>query len=178
MIAIALLAACGAAPARAVHSSPSSAATDGVSSAATALPALERSVDLDGAVLGGSDAAATLVISCASWCEHCHDELRVLAGVRAAHPTVRILGLNYRGHEAYDHRGNADAVRAYVAAHAPWLRVIPADDALFAAFGAPPRIPTMFVYDRAGHLAATYDVRTRKPPDAAELETLLAHLGV
>jgi len=55
--------------------------------------------------------------------------------------------------------------------------VIPADDALFAALGRPPKVPTIYVFDRTGGLAARYDRRQRKMPDAAELRALLGRLG-
>jgi thiol-disulfide isomerase/thioredoxin len=113
----------------------------------------------------------------ASWCEHCRTELDVIAKLRAQHPALRVLGANYKGHEEYDHRGSASAVRAYVAANAPWLRVVPIDDAVFAVLGRPPTVPTMFVYDHAGALIGTFDRRERTMPDAAELDALLRRLG-
>ena len=138
---------------------------------------IERSADLDGAPVGASAARATVVVMFASWCEHCKAELAVIDSLRAAHPRMRVLGVNYRAHEEYAERGNETAVRAYVAANAPWLRVIPADEALFTALGRPPKVPTIFVFDHAGALAATYDRRQVKMPDAAELGALLGRLG-
>lgn len=139
------------------------------------LAQLDASRDLDGATIGSSDAPATIVVVFASWCPHCRDELRVIDAVRARH-RVRILGVNYKGHEDYDHRGGSDAVRAF-ARDVPWLRVVPADDALFDLVGRPALIPTILVYDRAGALAERFDRRERAPPDAAELDALLARLG-
>lgn len=144
---------------------------------APAFAQLEAASDIDGTVVGPSDARATIVIVFASWCGHCRDQLEVIASVRAAHPETRVLGVNYRGHEEYDGRGNADAVRAYVARSAPWLRVVPAGDALFAAFGKPAKVPTIYVFDRAGVLAETYDRRERAMPDATELASVLQRLG-
>lgn len=139
------------------------------------LAQLEASRDLDGAVVGATDAPATIVIVLASWCNHCHDELGVLDAVRARH-RVRVLGVNYRGHEEYDHRGGSAQVRAF-ARGVPWLRVIPVDDELFGRLGAPPLIPTIYVYDRAGGLVATFDRRERAPPEQDELDAMLARLG-
>jgi thiol-disulfide isomerase/thioredoxin len=133
---------------------------------------LDASRDLDGAVVGDSD-APTIVIVFASWCGHCRDELGVLDALRQRH-RVRILAINYRGHEEYDHRGSSDAVRAF-ARDVPWLRVVPADDALFALLGRPPLIPTMFVYEH-GRLEASFDPRERRPPDRDELDVVLARL--
>ena len=122
-------------------------------------------------------ARATLVVVFASWCEHCHDELAVIAGLRAAHPALRVIGVNYRGHEEYDQRGNSEAVRNYVRNYAPWLRVVPADERLFDELGRPPKIPTMYVYDGGGALVQVYDRQLRDMPDRAELEALFARLG-
>jgi len=143
---------------------------------ATALEQAEASPDLDGVPIGHA-AQPTIVIAFASWCEHCHDELAILDHLRASHRSLRILGLNYKGHEEYDHKGSSADVRRYVAEHAPWLRVVPADDALFAAFGSPPKIPTLYVYDTRGALVETYDRSQRAQPDEPELEALLTRLG-
>jgi thiol-disulfide isomerase/thioredoxin len=139
------------------------------------LGAIEASADLDGKPVGHTNAAATVVIVFASWCQHCHRELDILAKLRT--PNVRIVGVNYKGHEEYDHRGNAQAVRDYVGHTAPWLTVVPADDTLFQRLGQPPQVPTMFVYDRNNNLVAVYDRRERALPDADELRDLLRRLG-
>jgi len=116
-----------------------------------ALDQLERSATLDGDrvndVAPGAAAPATIVIVFASWCVHCRDELAAIDQLRALHPGLRTLGVNYRAHEEYDNRGDAERVRAYVGDHAPWLVVVPVDDAVFAALGRPPKVPTLFVYD-------------------------------
>lgn len=138
---------------------------------------IDGSSDLDGAPIGASSARATLVVVFASWCEHCQRELAVIDSLRASHPRLRILGVSYQAHEEYAARGSPSALRAYIAAHAPWLRVIPADDALFTALGRPPKVPTIYVFDHGGALAAQYDRRHRKMPDAAELGALLTRLG-
>jgi thiol-disulfide isomerase/thioredoxin len=142
------------------------------------LAAIEASADLDGAVIGpGGEQATTIVIVFASWCTHCHRELEVLAKLRSSHPKLRVLGVNYRGHEEYDHRGNAQAVRRYVATRAPWLRVVPADDRLFDVLDRPEKVPALYVYDRNGALVARYDRRDRAMPDGAELRDLLRRIG-
>jgi thiol-disulfide isomerase/thioredoxin len=138
---------------------------------------IEASTDLDGTPVGAGEAGATVVIVFASWCEHCKDELAVLDRLRPAYPRLRILGVSYKAHEEYAARGNVTALRAYIAASAPWLRVILADEALFTALGRPPKVPTIYVFDQAGGLAARYDRRQRKMPDAAELGALLDRLG-
>lgn len=141
------------------------------------LALIEASFDMDGATVGRSPAKATVVVVFASWCEHCKSELEIVAQVRANHGHTRVLGVNYRGHEEYDRRGNAAAVRDYVATNVPWLRVVPAEEPLFAALGRPPKVPTIFVYDSFGNLVARYDRQERKMPDAEELDALLTRMG-
>lgn len=140
--------------------------------AAGALALVEAARDLAGHPIGASPAASTIVVFLASWCEHCAAELEALASVRAKHPEVRIVGVSYAAHENYDHRGNPAALARYGAAH-PWLPIAIADEALFAALGAPPMIPTVFVFDRAGTLVAQFDRRVHAEPTRAELETAL-----
>jgi thiol-disulfide isomerase/thioredoxin len=137
------------------------------------LAEIEATRDLDGRLVGATD-GPTLVIVFASWCPHCRDELVELDSIRSHH--VRMLGVNYRGHEEYDHRGNSVAVRAF-ADRTPWLRVVPIDDAVFTALGSPAQIPTMYIFDRTGALVQTYDRRARKPPSRDELVAVLARLG-
>lgn len=143
----------------------------------TLLAKLEASADLDGQLVGPSDAPATIAVVFASWCSHCKTELAILDGLRVSHPGVRVLGINVRAQEEYADRGSTEAVRAYVLASAPWLRVVPADDALFTALGRPPKVPTLYVFDRRGALVETFDRRTRAMPTADELDRLLRQLG-
>ncbi|HWU90679.1 MAG TPA: TlpA disulfide reductase family protein [Kofleriaceae bacterium] len=174
-LALAFVAACaGAKPPAPPVSDGRTAAQPSTPDPALAL--IEASPDLEARVIGRSDAPATIAIVFASWCGHCRDELDVLARVRAALPATRVVGLNYRAHEEYAGRGGEPALRAYVAAHAPWLRVVPAGEALFEALGRPPKVPTIYVYDRAGALAARYDRRDRPPPGEDELAALLRGL--
>ncbi len=141
------------------------------------LAKIEASVDSTGVVVGSGD-GATLVIVFASWCQHCHKELDILAKLRPAYPTLRVLGVNYKGHEEYAGRGSSEAVQSYVTANAPWLRVVPADDTLFTALGTPTKIPTLYVFDRAGTLVQVYSRSERAMPDADELRDLFRRIGV
>jgi thiol-disulfide isomerase/thioredoxin len=143
---------------------------------APSLQLVESTRDLDGALVGPSS-EVTLVVSFASWCVNCKVELDVIASLREQHPRVRMLGINYKAHEEYANRGSSDAVRAYIAASAPWLRVVPIGDDVFRAFGAPPKVPTIYVFDRSGALVETYDRRRRTMPDATELRALFTRLG-
>ena len=56
------------------------------------------------------------------------------------------------------------------------MRVAPIDEPLFTRLGRPPKIPTLFVFDRGGALIAVYDRRERPMPDARELDALFATL--
>jgi len=140
------------------------------------LARLEAAPDLTGTVVGTAESPATLVISFASWCGHCKAELAAIDALRAKHPGVRVLGVNYRAHEEYAGRGGSAPLRAFLA-RVPWLRVIPADEALFTALGRPPLVPTMWVFDRHGTLVETFDRRERESPNATELDALLVRLG-
>lgn len=142
----------------------------------TQLARIEASLDTTGAPVGAGD-GPTIVVVFASWCPNCHRELEVIAKLRPSYPSLRVLGINYRGHEEYKERGNSEAVRLYVAKHAPWLRVVPADDALFQLLGSPPLIPTLYVYNRAGELVEMYSRRERAMPDGDELRELLRRIG-
>jgi len=167
VVVLAGLVACGGPPAapRATPSAPTP----------PHLVAIEAAPDLDGVPVGAlpADQRATLVIVFASWCTHCRDELPVLALLHDERPDVRMLGLNYRAHEEYDGRGDAAAVRALVATDAPWLRVVPADDAVWASLGRPPKVPTLFVFDRDGALVRTFDRRSDAIPTLDELRATL-----
>lgn len=143
--------------------------------AAGTLAQLEASRDLDGQPIGTSEAPATVVIVMASWCSHCRDELGVFDRVRAQHPHVRWLAVNYKEHEEYDQRGNADAIRA-LARKVPWLRVVPAGDELYTAVGRPAKIPSILVFDHGGALVERYDRAKTGPPGERELDSLLARL--
>jgi thiol-disulfide isomerase/thioredoxin len=142
------------------------------------LAAVEAATDLDGVVIGPLDPAqiGTVAMVFASWCEHCRDELPVLTAFRDRHPTVRVLGINYRGHEEYDGRGDAAAVRRFVVELAPWLRVVPADERVWASLGRPPKVPTVYVFDRAGVLVRAFDRRAEPPPSLDALEAAVPGL--
>lgn len=143
----------------------------------TTLSMIEASPDLDGKIVGPSSARATIVVLLASWCGHCRVQLDQLAEIRARHPLTRIIGVNYKGHEEYDNRGNAEQLRAYAGEHVPWLRVVPAGEQLYQALGSPPFVPAVWVYSARGELLQFYDRRDREPPTAKEIEALLARLG-
>jgi thiol-disulfide isomerase/thioredoxin len=136
---------------------------------------IEAARDLDGAVVGPADprARATVAIVFASWCGHCRDEVPVLAALRARHPDVRILGVNYVAHETYAGRGGPVEVRAFVDELAPWLRVVPADDRVWASLGRPRLVPSLYVFDGGGALVHAFDGSVEGPPSLERLEQVL-----
>jgi thiol-disulfide isomerase/thioredoxin len=134
------------------------------------LAQLEASLDLGGNVIGASD-APTVVIVMASWCRACREELARFDQLRASHPRVRWLGVNYKQHEEYDGRGNASAIAA-LAHEVPWLRIVPAEEALYTAVGRPAKIPSVLVF-RGRQLVARFDRERRAAPTHAELDALL-----
>ena len=168
-VLVALLVGCGGAPAAPRATPPAPAL------APPHLVAIEAAPDLDGVTVGAlpSDQRATIAIVFASWCTHCRDELPVLAALLDERPDLRMLGINYRAHEEYDGRGDAAAVRALVASDAPWLRVVPADDAVWASLGRPPKVPTLFIFDRDGALVRRFDRQGARLPTLDELRAAL-----
>jgi hypothetical protein len=118
--------------------------------------------------LGAERGRATIAVVLASWCGHCHAEIAELAALRGRRD-LQIIGVSFPRHEEYDDRGNASALRAWQAAHAPWLPIVAGDEALWRALDAPPKVPTLYVYDRDGVLRAV--VRS-----AAELDAVLDQL--
>ncbi len=160
---------------------PASGGSGGTPRAAPTAPhadLLDAATDLDGQLIGrlAPTQRATVAIVFASWCGHCRDEIRVLEVLRANHPEVRFLGVNYIAHEEYDGRGDAIAVRDFVDQRAPWLRVVPADEGLWSGLGRPPKVPTIFVFDRSGALAKSYDRRVDPLPSFDDLDAVVTAL--
>ncbi|ACY17656.1 TlpA family protein disulfide reductase [Haliangium ochraceum] len=143
---------------------------------AAALPTLEAARDLDGHAVGAltSEQHATVVVVFASWCGPCRHELALLGELRADEPRVRIVGVN--AFEDYDDRSDEQRLRDFLASSAPWLRVVRADEPLMAALGQPSKIPTMYVFDRAGALVHSFRRDRRPPPDRAELSAAVAEV--
>lgn len=139
------------------------------------LRAVEASVDLEGSLVGPLDLtqSATVAMVFASWCGHCRTELPVIAALKERHPSVRVLGINYRAHEEYGGRGGPIEVRAFVSDQAPWLRVVPVDEVVWSSLRRPARVPAIYVFDRAGALVRTFDPRTNRLPTLEELEAVL-----
>lgn len=137
------------------------------------LAAIDASTDLDGVVVGASNDLPTVAIVFASWCGHCRAELRELDALRSER--VRILGINYKGHEDYGNRGGPAAIRAFAHDTAPWLRIVPVGEEVFGELGRPPVIPTVLVFDRRGTLIATYDPREHTPT-RSELSAVISKL--
>jgi thiol-disulfide isomerase/thioredoxin len=107
----------------------------------------------------------------ASWCGHCRDELAMLSEVHAERPALRIVGLN--AYEDWEGASDAATLAAYLAEHAPWLPVVRADDAMLAALGGVPKIPSLFVFSADGRLVEAYRRHERRAPAKDELLRLV-----
>jgi thiol-disulfide isomerase/thioredoxin len=116
--------------------------------------------------------APAVFVVFASWCSHCRDELAMLGELHAERPELRIVGLN--AYEDWEDRSNPAQLAAYVAEHAPWLPVVRADEALLAALGGVPKIPSLFVFDAEGRLVKAFRRHEREQPSKAEIVAALA----
>jgi len=137
---------------------------------------VRASVDLDGAPVAARFVAGEpmIFVVFASWCVHCRHELGILADLRAKDSHVHVIGLN--AYEDWEDTSNEKLLRAYVATNAPWLTVVRSDEAMLEDLGGVPKIPSLFVYDGAGHLVEGWKRNERSPPTLAELEATLAPL--
>jgi hypothetical protein len=134
---------------------------------------LAASRDLDGRTVGESPGRATIAVVFASWCGHCRHQIGQLAEVIEGRDDVRVLGINFLHHEEYDDRGDSQAVRDYLAAEAPWLQVVPADEDLWRALGSPSKVPTIYVFDDAGELRQVWDRRDAELPTYSDVAAVL-----
>ena len=98
----------------------------------------------------------------------------MLKKVAAVDETIRVIGVNY--FEDFEDQGSEDAVKKFVKESYPSLEVVRADTALWAEFGSPSKIPSMYVFDRNGTMIKSF-VRSERPaPTRAELEAVLLTL--
>lgn len=135
---------------------------------------LTGATDIDGRRIGPAPAGvhATVVVVFASWCEYCQRELALVGNLFSADPRVRVIGLN--AYEDWHRVSDAERMRAYLARHAPWLRVVRATRGTLRLFGGVPNIPTAFVFDRHGRMVAAFRRNRRPLPDAGELRAAVA----
>lgn len=126
--------------------------------------------DLDGRPLDAATPApaATLVVVFASWCAPCRRELGLLGQLSREMPALRVIGVN--AFEEYDQRSDRERLRTYLDRHAPWLQVVRETPALMAELGGVSKIPTLFLFDRAGRRVAAFRREQRPaPPELGEL---------
>ncbi len=118
------------------------------------------------------DKRATAIVVFASWCQPCRKELAILGELRQKEPGLRVIGVNY--YEEFDQLSDEERLRSFLRESAPWLQVVRADEALFAALGRPSKIPTVYLFDGQGKLVEAYLRSQRDPPGKAELEADVA----
>jgi len=135
---------------------------------------LAASTDIDGRAIASHDQGLTAVIVFASWCQPCRNEIALLGEIATDHPQLRVIGVN--AYEEFADRSDEEKLRAFVAVSAPWMQVVIATDALMDALGKPKKVPTLFVFDSAGQLVASYLRARRAPPTKAELLDVLTQL--
>jgi thiol-disulfide isomerase/thioredoxin len=142
------------------------AAPAGETGAEAGLAALAGRTDMNGSRLDVRG-DATVVVVFASWCAPCRKELAALGELRQSRPNVKIIGLN--AYEEFESFSDEKRLAKFLADRAPWLTVVRDDGELLARFGSVPKIPTVFVYDRAGKIVAEFSRNKRPPPDKEEL---------
>jgi len=141
-----LLSACASTPPRVSNSATKT----------TPYAVVEAARDLEGSTVGVLAASqdVTLAVFFATWCGHCRHELEVLKEMLDTDSRLRIVGIN--AYEEWGSMSDEKRLHSYLASHAPWLRVIRADESLMASFGRVKKIPTIFVFDKDGKLVISF----------------------
>lgn len=125
--------------------------------------------DIEGRVVGPppEGARATVMVFFASWCGPCRHELSLLGELQREDPELRIVGLN--AYEDWSDFSDEKRLRRFLADNAPWLQVVRSDAAMMKSFGGVPKVPTLFVFDRAGRMVHSFRRNRRAPPSKSEL---------
>ncbi len=89
----------------------------------------------------------------ASWCPPCHTEFRHLAAIGARYrgADVEIVAINL--FEDFGGLSSPVKLERFLDKYDPTYSVLSGTDATARAFGGVRRIPTLYVFDRAGHPA-------------------------
>jgi len=130
--------------------------------------------DIHGNAIAAKPATATIVVVFASWCGPCRHELGMLKELAVEKPGLRIIGVN--AYEDWDDISNQQKLERFLGAQHPWLTVVRADDQILSALGGVPKVPSLFLFDRAGAQVRAFRRAERRPPTKAELENALAQV--
>ena len=130
--------------------------------------------DIEGRVVGppAKTARATVVVFFASWCGPCRHELSLLGELQREDPELRVVGLN--AYEEWSDISDEARLRKFLADNAPWLQVVRSDQTLLQTFGGVPKVPTLFVFNRAGRMVHSFRRNRRAPPSKGELAQAVA----
>jgi thiol-disulfide isomerase/thioredoxin len=110
----------------------------------------------------------------ASWCPPCRVEMEYLKDLYATHRErgLEILAVNL--FEDFDDLSDDRRLKAYLRRVAPEFPVVKGSDAISAAFGKITRIPSLFVFDRAGRAVFHFTNERAGPSTTADPEKLKA----
>ncbi len=136
----------------------------------SAIRLVEAAADIDGRRVGapGPATRATAVVVFASWCGPCRHELAALGDIARKTPELRVIGVN--AYETWGELSDETRLRDYLAAYAPWLRVVPATPSLLQSLGGVPKVPSLFFFDRDGNPSGEFRRAERAPPGRDELD--------
>ena len=98
----------------------------------------------------GAGGRVTLVTFFASWCPPCRDEFHVLNRIRdeISEDKLAIVAINY--FESFSGLSNPVKLKRFLKQLAPKFPAIKGNDEIAQIFEKVTRIPTVFIFDRAG----------------------------